>query len=269
MHRNNNENGDISNILIYGDSNTKHIDLSNSYTECTRIATYRIFDIDVNKCSGFKTIWIHCGINNLKHRNGKHDKAIHVVFKLLLSKLDRIRAVNPGARVILSPILPTGITALTERASYFNSLIFAVKIPWLLELKFSSFLNSYGNFDSVYRCRTNPADRIHHGYHVINALCKIHFIQVLHLLLHFSYTLDTHSLHLCYILVTHLLHPLLHICNTRFTHLLHPLLHLRFTVVTLIFTILMHPYLVVFYPVIVLWHFVLWHFVRIPNQNCM
>ena len=56
MHRNNKENDDINNILIYGDSNTKHIDLSNSYTECTRIATYRISDIDVNKCSGFKTI---------------------------------------------------------------------------------------------------------------------------------------------------------------------------------------------------------------------
>ena len=52
MYRNNNENNDKSNILIFGDSNTKHIDLSNSYTECTRIATYRIYDIDVNKCSG-------------------------------------------------------------------------------------------------------------------------------------------------------------------------------------------------------------------------
>ena len=37
MNRNNNENDDINNILIYGDSNTKHIDLSKFYTECTRI----------------------------------------------------------------------------------------------------------------------------------------------------------------------------------------------------------------------------------------
>ena len=79
-------------------------------------------------------------------------------------------AINPGARVILSPVLPTGITALTERASYFNSLIFAVKNPWWLELKFSSFLSTYGNLDSVYRCRNNPADRIHLGYRGINAL---------------------------------------------------------------------------------------------------
>ena len=170
MHRNNNENDDINNILIYGDSNTKHIDLSNSYTECTRIATYIISDIDVDKCSGFKTIWIHCGINDLKHRNCRHDKDIHMGFKLLLSELDRIRAINAGARVILSPVLPTGITTLTERASYFNSLIFAVKNPWWLELKFSSFLSTYGNLDSVYRCRNNPADRIHLGYHGINAL---------------------------------------------------------------------------------------------------
>ena len=225
MHRNNNENGDINNILIYGDSNTKHIDLSSSYTECTRIATYRISDIDVNKCSGFKTIWIHCGINNLKHRNCKHDKAIHVVFKLLLSKLDRIRAVNPGARVILSPILPTGITALTERASYFNSLIFAVKIPWLLELKFSSFLNSYGNFVSVYRCRTNPADRIHHGHHVINALCCTFVKSILYRyytscytfltpLTHIRYTFVTSLLHICYTPCYTFVTPALRICCT-------------------------------------------------------
>ena len=172
MYRNNNDNYGINNILIYGDSNTKHIDLSNSYTECTRIATYRISDIDVNRCSGFKTIWINCGINDLKHRNCKHDKDIHVVFKLLLSKLDRIRAINPGVRVILSPILPTGINALTERAAYFNSLMFAVKNPWWSELNFSSFLSSYGNLDIFYRCRNNPSDRIHLGYNGVNALTR-------------------------------------------------------------------------------------------------
>ena len=176
MYRNNNENDDINNILIFGDSNTKHIELSNSYRECTRIATYSIFDIDVNKCSGFKTIWIHCGINDLKHRNCKHDKDIHVVFKLLLSKLDRIRAINPGARVILSPILPTGITALTECAAYFNSLMFAVRNPWWSELNFSSFLSSYGNLDIFYRCRNNPSDCIYLGYNGVNALTgKIKF----------------------------------------------------------------------------------------------
>ena len=161
---------------MYGDSNTKHVNLSNSYTEFTRIATYRICDIDVNKCNGFKTIWIHCGINDLKDRVCKSDADIHRVFKVLMAKLERIRTVNPRARVMLSPVLPTGITALTERASYFNSLIFAVKNPWWSELNVSSFLNSYGNLDIFYRCRNNPADRIHLGYNGINALTgKIKF----------------------------------------------------------------------------------------------
>ena len=34
------------------------------------------------------------------------------------------------------------------------------------------------------------------------------------------------------------------------------LLHLRYTVLTLIITVLMHPYSVAFCPVFVLWHFV-------------
>ena len=85
------------------------------------------------------------------------------------------------------------------------------------------------------------------------------------------YTFVTPLLHTCYTFVTPLLNichtpcykfvtPLLNICNTRFTHLLHRLLRLRYTVVTLslIITILMHSYSVVF----VLWHFVQWRFVR-------
>ena len=38
--------------------------------------------------------------------------------------------------------------------------------------------------------------------------------------------------------------------------LLHPLLHLRYTVLTLIITVLMHPYSVALFPVFVLRHFV-------------
>ena len=171
IHCNTKVNTSVNNsILIYGDSNTKHINLSNNFTECHRIPTYRICDIDVNKCIGYKTMWIHCGINDLKRKVCRNDADIHRVFKVLMAKLNRIKTINPRARVILSPVLPTGITALTERASYFNSLIFAIKNHWWLELKFSSFLNSNGNLDSIFRCRNNPSDRIHLGYHGINAL---------------------------------------------------------------------------------------------------
>ena len=86
--------------------------------------------------------------------------------------------------------------------------------------------------------------------------------------LHICYTFVTPLLHPCYTFITHLLHvrytfvtpilytcytpcytfvtPLLNICSTRFTHLLHPLLRLRYTIVTLIITILMHSYSVAF-----------------------
>ena len=73
--------------------------------------------------------------------------------------------------------------------------------------------------------------------------------------LHICYTLVLHN---CYPFVTPLLNfyytfvtPLLHICNTRFSRLLHPVLHLRYTVVTLIITILMHSYSVAFCPCLI------------------
>ena len=71
------------------------------------------------------------------------------------------------------------------------------------------------------------------------------------LLSHHLYTFVTLLLHLCFTLITLLVHPLLHICNTRFTRLLHPLLQLRYTVVTLIITILMHSYSVAFCPCLI------------------
>ena len=67
-------------------------------------------------------------------------------------------------------------------------------------------------------------------------------------LLHLCYTFVTPLLNICHAPCYTFVTPLLNICNSRFTHLLHPLLRLRYTVVTLIITILMHSYSVAFCP---------------------
>ena len=46
--------------LILGDSNTKYTFIPNSIC----IATYVIEDIDPEMCMKYKSVWIHCGVNN-------------------------------------------------------------------------------------------------------------------------------------------------------------------------------------------------------------
>ena len=62
----------------------------------------------------------------------------------------------------------------------------------------------------------------------------------------------------CFIRVYEDKMPVIKVCTVQHYYII----RLRYTVVTLIFTILMHSYSVAFCPVFVLWHFVLWHFVR-------
>ena len=171
---NNNQEKGKKSMLIYGDSNTKHIKLDNDRVTCQRVPTYFINDIEPAKCKDFTTIWIHVGINDMKSRecNANGDSYIHKTFKILMRKLEEIRLINPSARVILSPIMPTGVHTITQRAAYFNRLLFDVKNHWWLELSFNDFCISKvnKNLHTQYRCFGNPRDRIHLGSKGIKAL---------------------------------------------------------------------------------------------------
>ena len=58
-----------STLLILGDSNTRHVKIDDSANTTTRIPTMLIEDINTMKCRGFKKIWLHVGINNMKSIN--------------------------------------------------------------------------------------------------------------------------------------------------------------------------------------------------------
>ena len=146
-------------VLIIGDSNTKYVNLN---FPSVRVPTYLIEDIDPTKCSGYHKIWIHIGINNLKSRNcrGYNDIVRH--FNLFMHKLYLIRQNCPQSKIVVSPVLPTGIQALNERALIFNKMLFS-RANWFDELNFNQFCGADGKLSKKFRCYSNGRDNIHLG----------------------------------------------------------------------------------------------------------
>ena len=146
-------------FLILGDSNTKHIRLPLNFH---RIPTYTIEDIDPSVCIGYTKVWIHVGINNLKSIRCGGPSDVRKHFDLFMSKIERIGMLSPNTTVIVSPILPTAIKVLNDRACYFNTLLFSIN-RWWLELDFSIFADDNSMLRNFYRCYNNPMDKIHLG----------------------------------------------------------------------------------------------------------
>ena len=146
-------------FLILGDSNTKHIRLPLNFH---RIPTYTIEDIDPSVCIGYTKVWIHVGINSLKSIRCGGPSDVRKHFDLFMSKIERIGMLSPNTTVIVSPILPTAIKVLNDRACYFNMLLFSIN-RWWLELDFSIFADDNNMLRNFYRCYNNPMDKIHLG----------------------------------------------------------------------------------------------------------
>ena len=146
-------------FLILGDSNTKHIRLPINFH---RIPTYTIEDIVPSVCIGYTKVWIHVGINNLKSIRCGGPSDVRKHFDLFMSKIERIGMLSPNTTVIVSPILPTAIKVLNDRACYFDILLFSIN-RWWLELDFSIFADDKNMLRNFYRCYNNPMDKIHLG----------------------------------------------------------------------------------------------------------
>ena len=138
-------------LLILGDSNTKHIRLPINFH---RIPTYTIEDM-IPVCVGYTKVWIHVGINSLKSIRCGGPSDVRKHFDLFMSKIERIGMLSPNTTVIVSPILPTAIKVLNDRACYFNTLLFSIN-RWWLELDFSIFADDNNMLRNFYRCYNNP-----------------------------------------------------------------------------------------------------------------
>ena len=166
--------------LVIGDSNTKYIHIDTNQIRTQRIATYRIADIQPSQCTGYSRIWVHVGINDLKSWNcrGPHD--VHMHADNLIAKVNQIRSHCPTSKIVVSPILPTAVPILNERAVMFNRLLCSARRRFDI-MAFNSFCGQDGLLMDMYRCYSNRRDKIHIGRQgimhltsiLVNAISKI------------------------------------------------------------------------------------------------
>ena len=176
----------VNSCIILGDSNTKRLQFG------TGAGTFRdkipgkgvqaltIEDIDPTSCIGYKNIIIHVGINNLKSTKipmlygDRKNINVYEQFLLLGEKIDYICSLCPQSKIVVSPILPTKIDWLNQRALEFNQYLFEyLSIVDIKNLNFNIFLDAnWDKLDNSFGCY-NSSDKIHLGRNGIRTLAKL------------------------------------------------------------------------------------------------
>ena len=164
--------------IILGDSNTRFLEPCDHKVFGTdmpgrRELTYHIRDIKPELCVGYQNIIVHVGINDLnEYSQGRmttdpspDDVESH--FSLLADKLNEIQQLCPHARLIVSPVLPTKLGHINERAIKFNKMLFDYSdyhANSIITLNFSSFLDHQTRLlGKQFTSYKNPKHPIHLG----------------------------------------------------------------------------------------------------------
>ena len=178
----------VNSCIILGDSNTQHLSFGSGKGQFgeslpgKRIETFHIRDIDAAKCIGYKNIVVHVGINDLRDRSpGKHKDDpnpcnIRAHFDNYIYKIAEIKKLCPKSRLIVSPILPTKLMALNDRACHFNRLVWDYVARFetsITILDVHCFLNQQGLLDDYWGIYKKPWDKVHLGIYGIRMLAKI------------------------------------------------------------------------------------------------
>jgi alkylated DNA repair dioxygenase AlkB len=112
--------------IICGDSNTRHLHFGSGKKTFgdrmpgKRVEAFLIEKIEPERCVGYKNVFIHCGINNIKDRNS----SVSECAEKLIDKLETISVLCPTSRITVSPVLPTKLGWLNQRGVYFNEILF-------------------------------------------------------------------------------------------------------------------------------------------------
>ena len=163
--------------IILGDSNTRFLEPTDRRVFGTdmpgrRELTYHIRDIKPELCVGYQNIIVHVGINDLneytvgRETSDPSPDEVESHFSLFSSKLNEIQQLCPYARLIVSPVLPTKLEHINERALMFNKMLFdySQNHAGIIVLNFNSFLDRktrvLGNQFTSYK---NPRHPIHLG----------------------------------------------------------------------------------------------------------
>ena len=88
-----------------------------------RYPAYHVGEIDVTQCIGYRNIIYHVGINDLKDYPNAMNGQVNVstVFMNWLEKHISIRKLCPCSTFFVSPILPTKVRVLNNRAVRFKA----------------------------------------------------------------------------------------------------------------------------------------------------
>ena len=167
--------------IIIGDSNTRQLKFGTGKGTFghnmpgKRIEALHITDIDPAECCGYRNIFIHCGINDIKHYKINNRDKVSAKFSELKSKINDISVLCPESRVFVSPILPTKSQMWNQRAEYFNKLLFAYMNQSMkfVALNFNEFCDNDNKLSDDMGKFWNKNDPLHLGSKGISTLVKI------------------------------------------------------------------------------------------------
>ena len=172
----------LKSAIIIGDSNSRNLKFGSGKGTFghnmpgKREEAVFIKDIKPAECCGYKNIFLHCGINDLKHHRINNEHKIQNKFDELKSKIDEIVVLCPSSKLFVSPILPTKSKDWNRRAICFNRNLFEYcnnSNGKFVALNFSEFSDEYGNLRNDMGKFWNPSDPLHLGSKGISTLVKI------------------------------------------------------------------------------------------------
>ena len=165
--------------LIQGDSNTRYLKFgSGKGTFGDRLPGRRklcftIDEIDPNACIGYKNVVLHCGINDIRRPQAD----VRDCATRLIGKLDKIsKTCRSSCKIIFSPILPTKLPHLNQKAKMFNQLIFDYinrVNPRIGCLDFNCFLDDSDLLSDRFGRFHDKTDAIHLGSTGIFTLSRV------------------------------------------------------------------------------------------------
>ena len=168
--------------FIIGDSNTYNLKFGEGQGTFghnipgKRVAAFTIEDINPHDCCGYKNIFIHTGINDIKQDSVTGPSKVTACFNKLVRKVNEIKTICPKSRLYISPILPTKDQALNQRCLYFNKLLFDFvrkSVGSVLSHDFSDFCDQNGLLSCEMGRFDKPYDKLHLGKPGIRLLVKI------------------------------------------------------------------------------------------------
>ena len=173
----------LKSTVIIGDSNTYNLNFGEGEGTFghnipgARILAYNIDEIKPADCCGYRNIFIHTGINDVRQANITGPAKITACLNRLISKVEEIRTICPKAYIYVSPLLPTKDSALNRRCVYFNRLLFEYvnnSAGLVMTHNFGVFLDKSQQYLSTEMGRyQKPGDKLHLGKEGIRLLVKI------------------------------------------------------------------------------------------------